>query len=193
MENMIMFCAAVSLLLLSPGPNMAFVLAHSSAFGRGAGIAAAFGIGMADIILTLLTVAGFTALIAAWPAAMLTICYAGALYLFYMAWKALHARETAAGIASERSHIAVFYRAIINNLLNPKALLFFLVFIPQFVDPEQGSATGQLLLLGSLLTVISTVFHTGLALAGGALRFGRQRYVLAAVLAILAIRLLISR
>lgn len=188
-----MFCGAVTLLLLSPGPNMAFVLAHSSAFGRGAGVAAAFGIGMADIILTLLTVAGLTALIAAWPAAMLAIRYAGALYLLHMAWKALRAGEAAAGIASERSHMAVFCRAIINNLLNPKALLFFLVFIPQFVDPERGSATGQLLFLGLLLTVISTIFHAGLAFAGGMVRFGRQRYVLAAVLAFLAVRLLISR
>lgn len=188
-----MFCGAVSLLLLSPGPNMAFVLAHSSAFGRSAGIAAALGIGMADIILTLLTVAGLTALVAAWSAAMDTIRYAGALYLFYMAWKALRASETANGAAGEPGHLAIFYRAIVNNLLNPKALLFFLVFIPQFVDPEQGSAAGQLLLLGLLLTVISTIFHAGLAFAGGVIRFGRQRYVLAAVLAFLAIRLLISR
>lgn len=188
-----MFCGAVSLLLLSPGPNMAFVLAHSSAFGRGAGITAALGIGMADVILTLLTVAGLTALVASWPAAMHTIRYAGALYLFYMAWKALHASETAGGAASEPGHLAIFYRAVVNNLLNPKALLFFLVFIPQFVDPKQGSAAGQLLLLGFLLTAISTIFHAGLALAGGAIRFGRQRYVLAAVLAFLAIRLLISR
>lgn len=193
MENLIMFCGAVSLLLLSPGPNMAFVLAHSSAFGQSAGIAAALGIGMADIILTLLTVAGLTALVAAWPAAMDTIRYAGALYLLCMAWKALHASETANGAAGEQGHLAIFYRAIVNNLLNPKALLFFLVFIPQFVDPEQGSAAGQLLLLGLLLTAISTIFHAGLAFAGGVFRFGRQRYVLAAVLAFLAIRLLISR
>jgi threonine/homoserine/homoserine lactone efflux protein len=193
MENLIMFCGAVSLLLLSPGPNMAFVLAHSSAFGRGAGIAAALGIGVADIILTVLTVTGFTALIAAWPAAMLAIRYAGALYLLHMAWKALHAGTPVTGNASERTHTAVFYRAVVNNLLNPKALLFFLVFIPQFTDPERGSVTGQLLLLGLLLTVISTIFHAGLAFAGGMFQFGRQRYLLAAVLVFLAIRLLISR
>ncbi|UGQ46364.1 LysE family translocator [Massilia endophytica] len=191
MENLIMFCGAVTLLLLSPGPNMAFVLAHSSAYGRSAGVAAAFGIGAADIILTLLTVAGFTSLVAAWPAAMATIRYAGACYLLYMAWRALAARSKP--LDGELGSGAVFWRAVVNNLLNPKAILFFLVFIPQFVDPETASPAGQLLVLGLLLTAISTVFHTALAFAGGVLRFPGQRYLLAAVLLLLALRLLISR
>jgi threonine/homoserine/homoserine lactone efflux protein len=194
MENLIMFCGAVTLLLLSPGPNMAFVLAYSSAYGRGAGIAAAFGIGAADIVLTLLTVAGFTALIAAWPAAMAAVRYAGACYLLYMAWRAVAADgKVTTAQAKALTYLAVFWRAVVNNLLNPKAILFFLIFVPQFVDRESASPAGQLLILGLLLTTISTIFHSALAFAGGVLRFGAQRYILAAVLVFLALRLLISR
>ncbi|KJK24297.1 lysine transporter LysE [Burkholderiaceae bacterium 16] len=194
------FAAAVMVLLLSPGPNMAFVMAHGITCGPGGGTAAALGIAAADLVLTVLTASGVTAVIAAWPPAFDLIRYAGALYLLWMACKALRRPlSPLSAVAQQASLRSVFFRSTLNSLLNPKALLFFMVFLPQFVDPAKGNVARQLVVLGCVLTLISTVFHALLGAAGGSARrfLSRnpraaifQKYGLAVVLALLALRLI---
>lgn len=194
------FAAAVMVLLLSPGPNMAFVMAHGVTYGLGGGAAAALGIAAADLVLTVLTATGITAVIAAWPPAFDLIRYAGALYLLWMAWKALRRPLLPLGPVTRQASLkSVFFRSTLNSLLNPKALLFFMVFLPQFVDTGKGNVAQQLIVLGCVLTAISTVFHGLLGAAGGSARrfVSRnpraavlQKYGLAVVLALLALRLL---
>lgn len=196
------FATAVMLLLLSPGPNMAFVMAHGITHGPRGGVATALGIAVADLILTVLTATGITALVMAWAPAFDLIRYAGAAYLLWMAVKALRQplglKEAVVTQASLRS---VFVRAMLNSLLNPKALLFFMVFLPQFVDPGKGGVARQLLMLGLVLTVIATVFHALLGAAGGTVRRFLSRHPkaatlqsrgLAAVLVLLALRLVLT-
>lgn len=196
------FAAAVMLLLLSPGPNMAFVMAHGITYGPRGGVATALGIAVADLILTVLTATGITALVMAWAPAFDLIRYAGAAYLLWMAVKAL--RQPLAlkeAVVTQASLRSVFVRAMLNSLLNPKALLFFMVFLPQFVDPGKGGVARQLLVLGLVLTVIATVFHTLLGAAGGTVRRFLSRHPkaatlqsrgLAAVLVLLALRLVLT-
>ncbi|WP_439672027.1 Threonine/homoserine/homoserine lactone efflux protein [Cupriavidus necator] len=196
------FAAAVMLLLLSPGPNMAFVMAHGITYGLRGGIATALGIAVADLILTVLTATGITALVMAWAPAFDLIRYAGAAYLLWMAVKAL--RQPLAlkeAVVTQASLRSVFVRAMLNSLLNPKALLFFMVFLPQFVDPGKGGVARQLLVLGLVLTVIATVFHALLGAAGGTVRRFLSRHPkaatlqsrgLAAVLVLLALRLVLT-
>jgi threonine/homoserine/homoserine lactone efflux protein len=196
------FAAAVMLLLLSPGPNMAFVMAHGITYGPRGGVATALGIAMADLILTVLTATGITALVMAWAPAFDLIRYAGAAYLLWMAGKAL--RQPLAlkeAVVTQTSLRAVFVRAMLNSLLNPKALLFFMVFLPQFVDPGKGGVARQLLVLGLVLTVLATVFHALLGAAGGTVRRFLSRHPkaatmqsrgLAAVLVLLALRLVLT-
>lgn len=193
------FIGAVLLLLLSPGPNMAFVLSQGMAYGWRGGVASGLGIGVADICLTLLTATGVTTLVASWPPALDLIRYAGVAYLCgwpegpgQQGWlePCRHARVPLA---------TVFVRAMGNSLLNPKALLFFMVFLPQFVSPGQGSIAWQLVVLGLVLTLVSGVFHTCLGVFGAALGRGLaartagvarlQSWLLAAVLLALALRL----
>jgi threonine/homoserine/homoserine lactone efflux protein len=203
LSTMLMFSAAVVLLLLSPGPNMAFVMAHGAAYGVRGGVAAALGIGAADLVLTALTASGIAGVVAAWPPAFDLIRYAGCLYLLFMAWKAIAPRAaTSAPVPLQDAMGSVFFRAMLNSLLNPKALLFFLVFLPQFVDPAIHSVAQQLVIMGCLLTVISTAFHALLGgLASSARRLLRdkprvvrfQPYALAAMLALLALRLLLMQ
>ncbi|MFZ6710683.1 LysE family translocator [Undibacterium sp. TC9W] len=195
------FSIAVLLLLCSPGPNMAFVMTCGMQYGVRGGAAAALGIGAADILLTLLTACGITAIITAWPPSFDLIRYAGAMYLLWMAYKAL--RNPASAIPATAQAVAlrtVFARSCLNSLLNPKALLFFMVFLPQFVDVQAGMVTQQLLLLGSTLTIISTVFHTLLSSFGHVIRQTLMRHakvaklqarILAAILSLLALRLLL--
>ncbi len=196
------FAAAVMLLLLSPGPNMAFVMAHGITYGPRGGVATALGIAVADLILTVLTATGITALVMAWAPAFDLIRYAGAAYLLWMAVKAL--RQPLAlkeAVVTQASLRSVFVRAMLNSLLNPKALLFFMVFLPQFVDPGKGGVARQLLMLGLVLTVIATVFHALLGAAGGTVRrflschpkaATLQSRGLAAVLVLLALRLVLT-
>ncbi|MEC5160570.1 threonine/homoserine/homoserine lactone efflux protein [Janthinobacterium sp. CG_23.3] len=199
--TLFMFGAAVTLLLLSPGPNMAFVLAQGASHGARGGVAAALGIGAADLLLTLLTASGVTAVVAAWPPAFELIRYAGVLYLLHLAYQALRRSPAQAAAACASISLAtVFRRAMLNSLLNPKALLFFMVFLPQFVDLGRGPVARQLFVLGCVLTLIGTVFHTLLGWIGGAAgrylagrpTLGRMRpYALAALMLSLALRLVL--
>lgn len=188
------FIAAVMVLLMSPGPNMAFVIAHGAAYGLRGGIAAAIGIGAADLVLTALTAAGVAAVVAAWPPSFDLIRYAGAAYLLWMAYKAVrHPGSLGKVAATERSLWSVGMRAMLNSLSNPKALLFFIVFLPQFVDRHGASVAGQLVALGCVLTAISVTFHALLGAAGHAVRgvVGHRAASagLAALFVLLAVRL----
>jgi threonine/homoserine/homoserine lactone efflux protein len=196
-----LFLLAVLALFLSPGPNMAFVLSHGVAHGPRGGFAAAIGISAADLVHTLFAATGVTALVAAWPPSFDVLRYAGALYLVWLAAQALRTggalRVGAQAQPAGFGHIVRM--ALLNNLVNPKALLFFMVFLPQFVDPSRGSVALQLVQLGVVLSVAALAFNTLLGACSG--QVGRwlqrrpgaekfQRTLLALVMVGLAIRLL---
>lgn len=165
-----LFLLAVLALFLSPGPNMAFVLSHGLAHGMRGGFAAAIGISAADLVHTVCAATGVTALVAAWPPSFELLRWAGALYLLWLAWQAWRpaaSREQAAPGPAAFGRIVRM--ALLNNLVNPKALLFFMLFLPQFVDAARGPVTAQLLLLGTLLAAVALVFNTVLGALGGRL------------------------
>ena len=176
LATLAVFCGAVLLLLLSPGPNMAFVISHGVSHGWRGGFACALGIGVADLLLTALTASGVTALVASWPPSFDLIRYAGVVYLLWLVFKTLQKSPRLDTAHVHREPLGrVCVQAMLNSLLNPKALLFFVVFLPQFVRPQAGSIAVQLLVLGGVLTVIAAVFHGLLGAFGGALcRFCSQ-------------------
>lgn len=198
--TLLMFAGAVLMLMLSPGPNMAFVIAHGIAFGWRGGVAAAAGIGVADLVLTFLTSAGVTALITQWPLSFDVLRFGGATYLLWLAWNAL--RKPGVLVERETSHstlTGVARRAMLNSLLNPTTLLFFMAFLPQFADVSRGPLWVQLLVLGIVLSSIAIVFHAGLGALGGSVAALMTRQpaaarwharALALVLVLLAIRLI---
>jgi threonine/homoserine/homoserine lactone efflux protein len=206
--TLLLFLGPTLALFLSPGPNMAFVLSHAVAMGPRGGLAVALGIGMADVVLTVLTVTGVAGMVAAWPPSFDLLRWAGAAYLLWMAWHAWHhPGQLTVQAAGAQSLAHVCRRSALNSLLNPKALLFFLVFLPQFVEtPSATPVAVQLALLGGVLTVASVVFHGLLGLVGGRLaqalsqRLAQrpalartQGRVLATVLGALALRLLLTQ
>ncbi len=196
-----LFLLAVLALFLSPGPNMAFVLSHGIAHGPRGGLAAALGIAAADLAHTLCAATGITALAAAWPPAFDVLRYAGVLYLLWLAVQALRAHGVRAGAAAPDWDFGRIVRsALFNNLVNPKALLFFMVFLPQFVDAARGSMPLQLVQLGVMLSLAGLMFNTLLGACSGQLGLwlqGRagaakvQRGLLAAAMLGLAVRLLV--
>jgi len=198
--TMLVFVGAVFMLMFSPGPNMAFVVAHGVAFGWRGGVAAAAGIAAADLVLTALTVAGVTALITQWPPSFDLLRFGGAIYLLWMAWNTLCKPGVLLGRdASQTTLTGVARRAMLNSLLNPSALLFFIVFLPQFADVSRGAVWLQLLVPGLVLSTIAIGFHAALgALGASAARLFVNRPEatrwhsrgLALVLLLLAVRLM---
>jgi threonine/homoserine/homoserine lactone efflux protein len=203
LATLALFLLAVLALFLSPGPNMAFVLSHGVAHGPRGGFAAALGISSADLVHTLFAATGVTALVAAWPPSFDLLRYAGALYLLWLAVQSL--RSSNGGLpGGTRAQSSAFGRivrmAFFNNLVNPKALLFFMVFLPQFVDPARGSVPLQLVQLGVMLSAAALAFNTLLGACSGQVgrwlqrRPGAERFqrgLLALVMVGLAIRLLL--
>ena len=195
-----LFLMAVLALFLSPGPNMAFVLSHGIALGPRAGFAAGLGIAAADLVHTLCAATGVTALVAAWPPSFDLLRYAGALYLLWLAWQAIRSGDARMQPHAARAGFARVVRmAWLNNLVNPKALLFFMVFLPQFVDPARGSVPLQLVMLGVALSLAGLVFNTLLGACSGQIgrwlqrrrgAAGFQRGLLATAMVALAVRLL---
>ena len=205
--TLLLFLGTTLALFLSPGPNMAFVLSHAVALGPRGGLAVALGIGIADVVLTVLTATGVAGLVAAWPPSFDLLRLGGAAYLLWMAWNAWHhPGQLTVTAAGAQSLAQVCRRSALNSLLNPKALLFFLVFLPQFVEPSGTPVAVQLALLGGVLTVASVLFHGLLGVVGGRLaqtlsqrlaqhpRLAQtQGRVLAVVLGTLALRLLLTQ
>jgi threonine/homoserine/homoserine lactone efflux protein len=197
-----LFLLAVLALFLSPGPNMAFVLSHGVAHGPRGGFAAALGISAADLVHTLFAATGVTALVAAWPPSFDVLRYAGALYLVWLAVQAINGSGAGLRMGAQAPSAGfgrIVRMALLNNLVNPKALLFFMVFLPQFVDPARGSVPLQLVQLGVVLSAAALAFNTLLGACSG--QVGRwlqrrpgaekfQRTLLALVMIGLAIRLL---
>lgn len=198
--NLYLFVVAALLLLIVPGPNMAIVTSHAVAHGWRAGIAAALGITLADVLMTIIVSTGLGALVMSWAPAFDLLRWAGACYLMWLAWQALRATPVDTDVqATQASMRKIFVRATLNSLLNPKALLFFMVFLPQFVTVGGSSVTSQLIFLGFLLALIALIFHSLLGLFSGRLH-GRLlkgkiskrlgAYTFAAVMTALAARLL---
>ena len=183
LATFLLFLLAVLTLFLSPGPNMAFVTSHGMAYGPRGGLAAAIGIGSADVVLTILTATGVTAMVFAWSASFDVLRVAGAAYLMWLAIKTLRSPATALTPLKSNANLAFYTiakNAMLGSLLNPKALLFFMVFLPQFVSPAKGHVALQVVILGLVLSAASVIFNTLLGAFSGRLGTLAQRHPRAA-------------
>jgi threonine/homoserine/homoserine lactone efflux protein len=166
MHSLTLFLAAGLALNLTPGPDMLYVAARGASEGRAAGVVSALGIGVGTLVHLTLVAAGLAALLAAVPVAYLVLRLGGAAYLIYLGVRALHggAHTTIAQLASAPLG-EIFRQGVVTNVLNPKVALFFLAFLPQFVDPSRGNAALQVVALGLLFDVSGTLVNLAVALA----------------------------
>jgi threonine/homoserine/homoserine lactone efflux protein len=163
-EFIIPFLIAVSLVELTPGPNMGYLAALSASEGRGAGLRAVAGVTLGLSVYMLAAVIGVAELIAAAPMVYGFLRWAGVAYLLYLAWEAWRgAVETSPGHTGADGS-APFWRGLIANLLNPKAAVFYVSLLPGFIDPARAPIWAQALLLGSAHIIISVIIHTGIVL-----------------------------
>jgi len=170
-SNLVAFAAAAFVLIAVPGPNMIYLLARSVSDGRRAGLLSALGIETGTVVHTAAAAIGLSALLASSATAFTVVKYAGAAYLVYLGLRTLMAREdlhTAAGGEPPTGPRHVYRQALLTQVLNPKVAIFFLAFLPQFIDPNRPAAT-QILTFGSLLVVMGLAIGTCTALAAGTL------------------------
>ena len=170
------FAAATLLLLLVPGPSVLYLVARSLHEGRTAGLISMLGVETGALVHVALTAGGLGTVLAASPWALTAIKYAGAAYLLVMGIRQLLssrpaiATETTAGGTHGTPWTKLFRDGVLVDLLNPKTTLFFLAFLPQFVDPGRGPAATQLLTLGLCFVLLAVVTDGGYALAAGTIR-----------------------
>lgn len=166
--TLLAFLGASVALTLAPGPDNLFILSQGITRGKKPAIITALGMCSGVSVHTIAAAFGISAVFYSSALAFNLVKYAGAAYLFYLAWKSFRDQGSVRlGAASELSLSALFRRGFLMNVLNPKVALFFLAFLPQFVSPDAGSVPLQMLVLGVVFMVQATVLFTILGYFSG--------------------------
>lgn len=197
--------ALISLaMVLTPGPNMIYLISRSVSQGKSAGLISLAGVATGFVFYMLCASLGVTALLMAVPYAYDTLRIAGALYLLWLAWNAL--RPNARPIFSltalhQDSALKLFTMGCVTNLLNPKIAVMYLSLLPQFIQPHHGSVLAQSLQLGLIQIFISVLINGVIVFCAGTLAHFLQqkpfwaqiqKWLMGTVLAALAIRILLE-
>jgi threonine/homoserine/homoserine lactone efflux protein len=176
LPNLPIFLLAALILLLTPGPAVLYIIARSMDQGRLAGFVSVISIEVGNSFHVLAAALGLSAILLSSALAFTVVKYLGAAYLIYLGFRRLLTRAQEHEIASfqRQSLRRIFSQGVLVATLNPKTALFFLAFLPQFVDPTAGSVTMQLLTLGALFVMMAIVTDGAYALlastAGGWLK-----------------------
>lgn len=188
-------------MVLTPGPNMIYLVSRSICQGPIAGLVSLGGVALGFVVYMLLTSGGITVLLFAVPYAYDVLKIAGALYLAWLAWQALKPGGRSPfqlRDLPEDSNRKLFVMGFVTSLLNPKVAVLYLSLLPQFIDPAGGSVLLQSLVLGFTQIAISVTVNGLIALSAGSIALflaGRpfwlvvQRWLMGTVLAALAVRM----
>ena len=201
-STLLYFLGASMALTIAPGPDNLFVLSQGIARGRKPAIVTALGMCSGVSVHSTAAAFGISAIFYASALAFTLVKTAGAAYLLYLAWKTIRNRSAIhLGNTDELGNVALFKRGFIMNVLNPKVALFFLAFLPQFVNPASGHVPLQMLLLGLIFMVQASIIFSAIGYGAGSIgrfllarpRLARQfDWLTAAVFAILGIRLALA-
>jgi threonine/homoserine/homoserine lactone efflux protein len=194
--------ALVSLgMVLTPGPNMVYLISRSICQGPRAGLISLGGVGVGFLVYMSSAAFGITALMMAVPYAYDALRFGGAVYLLWLAWQAVRPGGRSPFQVKDLPvdpPAKLFLMGLMTNLLNPKAALLYLSLLPQFIDPARGHVLAQSFILGMTQIVVSLSVNAAVALAAGSIAafLGNrplwlllQRYVMGTVLASLALRM----
>lgn len=192
-------------LVLTPGPNMIYLVSRSITQGHRAGLISLTGVAAGFLVYLAAATAGIVTVFSLVPEVYLAIKLAGAAYLLWLAWQALRPGGVSA-FAPRQLPVdpprKLFAMGLVTNLLNPKIAILYVSLLPQFVDPDRGHVAAQSFLLGLVQITIALSVNAGIVLSSGAIAtfLGRrpfwlrmQRYLMGTVLAGLAIRIATDR
>lgn len=164
-----LFIPASLLLIIAPGPDILFVVAQGVSSGKRAGFFTALGLAFGNSVHTLAAALGVSLIFKTSVVAFTVFKIAGAIYLFYLAYKAIKHRKDLMKINEQDRKPAhhLMARGFIMNVLNPKVALFFLAFLPQFVAKNTGSPFGQFLILGAIFIILVVIIFGAIGLTAG--------------------------
>lgn len=179
-DNILAVLVAGFFLSATPGPSMLYVLSHSVGQSRGAGLASALGLALGGIILAIATALGLAQMFERFPAIVVMLRYVGSAYLAWlgitMIWTARAAAKAQLTVAQvqKKPISAIVWQGVIVELLNPKTVLFFALFLPPFINADHGAITAtdiqsQLLILGVLVPLTAIPSDVLIAFLGGTL------------------------
>ena len=168
-STFVLFVAAALALLLVPGPAVLYVVTRSVDQGRPAGLASVLGVGVGSLVHITFAAVGLSALLASSAAAFSVVKWLGAAYLVWLGLQRLftHGEDDVPAAAEPQRLSRIFVQGVVVNVLNPKTALFFLAFLPQFVDPARGAAWTQIVVLGTTFVTIGLCTDSTYALLGG--------------------------
>ena len=158
--NFSLFVAASWALIIAPGPDMLYVITRGMSQGRKAGLLSALGVTLGILVHTIFAAFGLAVLLQTSALAFLAVKYVGAMYLIYLGFKALKDKSNFAP-PSQPQHVdfrSIFWQGVLSNVLNPKVALFFLAFLPQFVNRASGHVTLQMFTLGIVFALFGVMF-----------------------------------
>lgn len=169
--TLLLFVLAGSALVAIPGPNHIYIVTRGLSQGRAAGLASAIGVETGTLVYIAAAAAGLAALIASSALAFDAVRYLGAAYLIYLGIRALsrYRPPELNAPAVPRSLRRVYLEGVLVNLLNPKVALFFVAFLPQFIDPHRGPVPAQIVVLGLIMSAIGLTSDVLYAMASGTL------------------------
>lgn len=195
--------ALISLgMVLTPGPNMIYLVSRSICQGRVAGLISLAGVAMGFVFYMICAAFGITAMVMAVPYAYDTLRISGAVYLLWLAWQAIRPGGTSPFQVKDLpkdSAKKLFLMGFITNILNPKIAVMYLSLLPQFIHPEQGSILAQSLILGVIQITISVTLNAMIVISSGTLAYFLakspsfiviQRWIMGGVLGALAVKIL---
>jgi threonine/homoserine/homoserine lactone efflux protein len=172
LDSLTLYVVASLALILTPGQDMLYVMSRALAQGRLAGLYSAVGVIIGILVHTVLAALGVGAILAASEGLFLALKLAGAAYLVYLGVKLLLTREgtlAATGGARKFSAASLVWQGVLSNVSNPKIVVFFFAFLPQFVDPMSANPTADLIFLGVIYAAMGLVVKAGVGLAAGSL------------------------
>lgn len=190
-------------LVLTPGPNMLYLVSRTLTQGRAAGLISLLGVAVGFLCYVVTAALGLTALFSVVPFLYDAIKLLGAAYLLYLAWQALRSsspfepRELPAD-----SRRRLFTMGLVTNLLNPKMAVLYMSLLPQFIDPARGNVAGQSLVLGTVQVTIALTVNCLIVLSAGSISrwlarrpawLKAQRWMMASVLGALAVKMATDR
>lgn len=199
--SLLAFALVALAMVLTPGPNMIYLISRSITQGRMAGLISLGGVALGFVFYMLCAAFGITALLFAVPYAYEALKFAGAAYLLWLAWQAVKPNGRSPfqvqtlPVDSPRK---LFAMGFVTNLLNPKIAMLYLALLPQFIDPAQGSVLAQSVAFGAIQIAVSVSVNAMIAIAAGSIAtflasrptwLKVQRYLMGTVLAGLAVRM----
>jgi threonine/homoserine/homoserine lactone efflux protein len=184
--TLLTFAVAATLLIIVPGPNVIYIITRGIDQGRKAAVASAMGVEVGMLFHIGAAVLGLSALVASSDLVFNIVKFAGAGYLVWMGISSIRTRASrleVPAISRRAGYSRLFTQGMVVNILNPKVGLFFVAFLPQFIDPARGSSTSQILVLGAVFVAIAVVSDLVYAFASGSIgswlstreRIARQR------------------